>query len=347
MIEFLEKNKKVDQILVTTSTVSSSKVFNKLKFKKTIHQFFPVDTKFISNNFLSYWKPSVAVFIDSEIWPNMIFNLKERKIPILLLNARITKKTFKKLKVLKNFSKKIFQSFYKVFPCNKETESFLRFLGAKKIIPITNLKFSQKSNMIKISSDLKKFFTKKIFWCAASTHRGEEMACLQIHKNLKREYRKFITIIIPRHIDRKEELIELIKKYKLKFHCHSWSKKIPEELDIYLVDTYGESEIFYKLSKIVFMGGSIIKHGGQNPLEATRFGCRIVHGPHIENFKDIYKLLSEYKIAKKISDTKNFEKNIRFFLEDKKSTNFIVKKINHIGTKVLKSTGREINRIIK
>ena len=135
MIEFLEKNKKVDQILVTTSTVSSSKVFNKLKFKKTIHQFFPVDTKFISNNFLSYWKPSVAVFIDSEIWPNMIFNLKERKIPILLLNARITKKTFKKWKVLKNFSKKIFQSFYKVFLVIRNRK-FLRFLGAKKLFQL-------------------------------------------------------------------------------------------------------------------------------------------------------------------------------------------------------------------
>ena len=113
--------------------MSSSKVFNNFNFKKTVHQFFPIDTNFISKKFLDYWEPSLAIFIDSEIWPNMVLNLKKKKIPIMLLNARITKKTFNRWKLFKNFSKEIFKCFYKVFPCNKETENYLRFLGSKKL----------------------------------------------------------------------------------------------------------------------------------------------------------------------------------------------------------------------
>ncbi len=345
LIEKLEKNKKIDQILVTTSTVSSSKVFNNFNFKKTVHQFFPIDTNFISKKFLDYWEPSLAIFIDSEIWPNMILNLKKKKIPIMLLNARITKKTFNRWKLFKNFSKEIFKCFYKVFPCNKETENYLRFLGSKKITPITNLKFSQKIRKKTIPLVTKKFFSKKIFWCAASTHSGEEEICFKIHNNLKKKYKKIITIIIPRHIDRKSDLIELINSYNLKFHCHSWSKKIPQDLDVYLVDTYGDTEIFFSLSKVVFIGGSIVKHGGQNPLEATRYGCKIIHGPHVENFRDIYSLLNKCKISKKIISNVSLENNIEKFLIRPKNSKQMIRKINKIGFKVLRNTFVEINKI--
>ena len=139
----LEKNKKVDQILVTTTTLSSSKVFNNFKFKKTSHQFFPIDTNFLSKRFLNYWKPSLAIFIDSEIWPNMLLNIKQKSIPTILLNARITKKSFNRWKLFKNFSNKIFQCFTKTYPCNKETQKYLNYFGVKKIKFIGNKKFSQ------------------------------------------------------------------------------------------------------------------------------------------------------------------------------------------------------------
>ena len=132
LIKELEKDKKVDQILVTTTTLSSSKVFNSFKFKKTIHQFFPIDTNFLSKKFLNYWKPSLAIFIDSEIWPNMLLNIKEKSIPTILLNARITKKSFNRWKFFKSFSSELFGCFTKAYPCNNETWKYLNYFGIKK-----------------------------------------------------------------------------------------------------------------------------------------------------------------------------------------------------------------------
>ena len=145
-LEKLEKNKKIKQILITSNTLSSSKIISKIKLKKITHQFFPIDVKFISNNFLNYWKPSLAFFIDSEVWPNMILNLKRKKIPIILINGRITKKSFIRWKKLKNFSRKIFNKFNLCFSSNAETQKFLAELGAKKIVNIGNLKFTQSEN---------------------------------------------------------------------------------------------------------------------------------------------------------------------------------------------------------
>ncbi len=346
LIEKLEKNKNIDQILVTTSTVSSSKVFGNFKFKKTVHQFFPIDTNFISKKFLHYWRPSVAIFIDSEIWPNMLINLKKNNVPTLLLNARITKKSFKRWKIFRNFSKSIFKCFDLTFPCNKETELYLKFFGVKNIKLITNLKFIQKNSIIKVPLHIENFFSDKLFWCAASTHNGEEETCFNLHKKLKKENKKFVSIIIPRHIERKDELIELMNKYELKFHCHSWKKRISNNIDIYLVDSYGETEIFYKLNKIVFMGGSIVKHGGQNPLEAVRNACKIINGPYVENFKDIYKLLEKFGISQKINSSSGLEKSINQLLNKKKETVKINKKIKKIGTKLLKDITKELNKII-
>ena len=143
LIEKLEKNKNVKKILVTSSTLSSSSVLQKLKLKKTIHQFFPIDTNFLSEKFLNYWKPSIAIFIESEIWPNMILNIKKKSIPLLLLNARITKKSFNKWNSISSLSKNLFGNFDVTFPQNNETKKYLKILGAKKIKMIGNLKFSE------------------------------------------------------------------------------------------------------------------------------------------------------------------------------------------------------------
>ena len=159
LIEKLEREKKIKQILVTTSTLSSAKIFTKFKFKKTIHQFFPVDTNYLSKKFLNYWKPSLAVFIDSEIWPNMLTNLKNKSISHILLNARVTKKSFKRWKFLGKFSENLFKSFDFTYPQNNETSNYLNLLGVKKIKKLGNLKFSESIFDSKklINSDLKNF----------------------------------------------------------------------------------------------------------------------------------------------------------------------------------------------
>ena len=175
ILEKLETEKKIAKVLITSNTLSSSKIVDKIKFKKIIHQFFPIDTNFFSSKFIKYWKPSAAYFIDSEIWPNTIMNLKKRKIPIILLNGRITDKSYKRWKTLPNFSKYIFGNIDKCLPSNKKSKTFLKKLGVSNIRFIGNLKFSQSENKIfKVQNNLKKFIKSKKTWCDSSKHYSEE-----------------------------------------------------------------------------------------------------------------------------------------------------------------------------
>ncbi|MFL2897357.1 MAG: 3-deoxy-D-manno-octulosonic acid transferase [Candidatus Pelagibacter sp.] len=345
----LEKNNEIDQILVTSSTLSSSNIFNQFKFKKTVHQYFPIDTNILSKNFLDYWKPSLAIFIDSEIWPNMILNLKEKSIPILLLNARITEKSFRRWKILKKFSRKIFQCIDKSLVSNPETAKYLRYFGVKNIKSIGNLKFVQnKHKDLSLPKNLIKFLSKKIAWCSSSTHSGEELISLKVHKILKKKYKNIISIIIPRHIDRSSDLVKMFNEHNLKVHSHSWKSKIPEKIDIYLVDAYGETEKFFNLIKIVFVGGSLVKHGGQNPLEPARHGCNVLHGPNIDNFKNIYNYLHKIKVSKKIQGHKSLYKNIEKLVRNKSNVKSVIKRMKKLGDKILILTIKEIgNTLLK
>ena len=349
LIEKLEKNKNINKILITSSTLSSSNIFLKFKLKKTIHQFFPIDSNFYTKKFIEYWKPSLAIFIESEIWPNIILNLKKRSIPLILLNARITKKSYKKWKKISFFSKSIFNKFDVCISQNNETKSYLKKLGAKNIKKLGNLKFSETSlkNINKINKNTQKFFkSKKILFGAISTHRNEEIFCTKIHADLKKRYINGITIIIPRHIHRVPDIKEEIEEIGLKVHLHSSRKKIDNKTDIYLVDTFGETKLFTKICKIVFLGGSLIQHGGQNPLEAARLGCKVIHGPNIDNFLEIYSLLNKNNISSKIRTISQAKGIVRKILNKKSSSKKIIKKLNFIGNEVLLNNQKEINKYI-
>ena len=209
LIEKLEKNKNINKILITSSTLSSSNIFLKFKFKKTIHQFFPIDSNFYTKKFIEYWKPSLAIFIEAEIWPNIILNLKNKNIPLVLLNARISKKSYKKWRKISFFSKSIFNKFDVCLSQNNETKNYLKKLGAENIKKLGNLKFSETSlkNINKINKNTQKFFdSKKILFGAISTHQSEEIFCTKIHTDLKKKYINGVTIIVPRHIHRATEI---------------------------------------------------------------------------------------------------------------------------------------------
>jgi len=292
--------------LVTSSTLSSSTVLKKIKLKKTVHQFFPIDTSFLSKKFLDHWKPSLAIFIESEIWPNMILNLKKKSIPLLLLNARITKKSFDRWNSISSLSRDLFGSFEATYPQNIETKKYLKTLGVKKIKTLGNLKFAE--NEINKSNNL--------------------------NKNIKNFFKS-------------KKITKEIEDLGLNYHNHSSKNKIKNSTEIYLVDTYGETKSFFKICKTVFLGGSIIPHGGQNPLESIRFGCNIIHGPNIDNFKEIYALLKNNKISRKIYNSnqlvkaldKSFIKNVSYVKK--------IKKLKKIGSKILDNTYREVEYYIK
>ena len=211
LIEKLEKRNNIKKILITSNTLSSAKIIKKLKLKKTFHQFLPLDTNFLVEKFLNHWKPKAAFFIDSEIWPNMVLKIKEKNISLILLNARITKKSFQKWNSINNFSKKIFNKFDLCLSQNNISSNYLKILGAKNIKKIGNLKFSQSTSELKDKSNLKikkLFKKKKIVFTAISTHKGEELLCAKVHNNLKKKYKNIVSVIVPRHIHRADEIKE-------------------------------------------------------------------------------------------------------------------------------------------
>ena len=348
LIEKLEKKKEINQILITSNTLSSSKIMEKISSKKIIHQFFPIDANYLSRKFLNHWKPSLVFFVDSEIWPNMINNLYEKKIPFGLLNGRITKKTFKRWMKFPNFSKKIFSKFSICLSSSHESQIYLKKLGSKKVKKLGNLKFSQSENeKEKFDSKLKKFVRSRKVWCASSTHKTEEKFCGLVHKRLKKKYNNLLTIIIPRHIERVDEIERELRNLDLKVHLHEPKSKIRNDTEIYIVNSYGKTKSFYNICKNIFLGGSLIKHGGQNPLEATRYGCNVLHGPNVDNFREIYNFLKIQKMSKKINNQKDMTNSLnRYFLKNS-NTNKIQKKLNLLGQKILYKTYNEINLLIK
>ena len=343
----LEKNKEIKQILITSNTLSSSKILFNLKLKKTIHQFFPIATSYHTQKFLDFWKPSAAIFIDSEIWPNMILNIKKKKIPLILLNARITNKSFKKWKIFPTYARNLFEKFDICLSSSSKSKKYLKLLGAKKIKYIGNLKFSQtEKNKENLSKNIKKFFSARRIWCASSTHAQEEKICANVHKKLKHKYKNLLTIIIPRHIHRTNKITNEVNQLGLKIHIHNSKKKIDNKTDIYLVNSFGQTKSFFKVCKIAFLGGSLIKHGGQNPLEAVRYGCKVIHGPNTWNFKEIYDLLKKYKVSNKITNSIQLASKVDKMLKNKNSQKDITFKIKNLGNKILKSTLNEINFFI-
>ena len=345
LIERFEKNKEIHQILITSNTVSSSFIVQNLKLKKTLHQFFPIDCNFVSKKFLNYWKPSKAFFIDSEIWPNTLNNLYKRNIPIFLLNGRITNKSFNRWKVFSSFAKSIFSKFDLCLSSNIETKKFLKKLGAKKIKIIGNLKFSQSENeKINLNKDLLNFINSRKTWCASSTHYNEEKFCGVAHIKLKKKFKKLLTIIIPRHINRINSIKTELNNLNLKVHLDKPQKKIDPNTDIYLVNSYGKTKLFYKVCKNIFLGGSLIMHGGQNPLEATRYGCKVLHGPNVSNFREIYRFLDKKKISRKITNQDQLINNIVKYFNSKNNSKKIVKNLHLIGINILNKTYKEINK---
>ncbi len=350
LVEKFEKNKNIKNILITSNTFSSSKVLKKFRLKKTIHQFLPIDSRILVKKFLSNWEPSVAIFIESEIWPNFINEINRKEIPLILINARMTKKTFLKWNNLKNFSKSIFNKFNLTLSQNKETMFFLKKLGSKNIKNFGNLKFSEnksiKHNNIKSKKLLKFFKSKNFVFGGISTHSGEEEFCGKIQTLIKYKIKNSLTVIIPRHIDRCADIIMRLQNLGLKVHLHSDKSNIDKKTDIYLVDSFGETNSFINQCNIVFLGGSVIKRGGQNPLEAVRLKCKVLHGPYTYNFSEVYALLRNLNLCflvrhpNEVINHLNFTKNKK----NKINKNFI--NLNSLGKKILKDNYNEVLKYI-
>ena len=343
IIKKYDNDKSIGKILITSSTLSSSKILEKIKFKKTIHQFYPIDHAIFSRKFLNHWKPNIAIFLESEIWPSMFKSIKNRNILLILLNARITKKSFDRWSKMKKFSNSIFGLIDKAYSQNSETSHYLRKLNVKNIKSTGNIKFIEYDNVKSDKSDKKLFsqFKKYKIFIAASTHETEELFAAKTHIILKKKNKNIITIIIPRHINRVKKIIAEINELGLNVVSRSAKKLKLKGIDIFIVDTFGETKKFYKIATTVFLGKSIIKGGGQNPLEPARFGAKILHGPDVNNFKDVYKYLSRLKISSVVNSPQTCANSIVFKKNMKK-----VQKMKYLGSTILKKTLNELDKSI-
>ena len=341
------------EFLVTTTTLSAGNIIAKklYNYKNIKHRYFPIDVNFLIKIFLNKWQPNLIIFVDSEIWPNLIFEIKKRKIPVALINGRITKKTFNKWMLVSTFAKEVFNSFDLCLASSKDSEDNLRKLNVKNLKFIGNIKFSGKiikDNLIDKNLEILK---QKKHWCAASTHRGEEIVVLKTHLNLKKIYNDLITIIIPRHISRSNEINKLCNNYKLSSQILNDRELIDEKNEIIIINSFGSLHKFYNYSKSVFMGKSMIKKlqkvGGQNPIEAAKLGCKIYHGPHVYNFKEIYDLLNSYKISEEINNVAELSEKLANDLKElKNNKNKITDSINDMGDKILSNTTEEIKKYL-
>lgn len=349
-----ELNKKDDnfEFLITTVTLSSSNLAERelKQFRNAQHRFFPLDVEFLINQFLIKWKPNYIFLVDSEIWPNLILNAKKKKIPLAIINARITKKSSKRWMKFPKTAKNILNKIDLCLSCNKETNDF--FLKFNKNVFFTgNIKFITE-DYLNINENLNgKILNTKKFWLAASTHRNEEIFCLKVHLELKKRFKNLITLIAPRHINRVNEIKTICNKLNLNSQILDENDLILDKKEVIIINSFGNLNTFFKLSKSVFIGKSmnpkLKNQGGQNPIDAANLGCRIYHGPYVNNFKEIYAILKENKIAEEVTTFIELANKLTLDLsnENKDNENFF-KIMNSLKEKTLYKTMKQINNFL-
>jgi len=353
IIELLNKNKNKLEFLITTTTLSSGNLakIELENINNAYHRFIPFDVEFLIKKFLLLWKPDAIFLVDSEIWPNLILNASKNKIPLAIINARLTSKSFNKWIKFSRSARKIFSLFDLCLASNFETKKNLEKLGAKNIYFNGNIKLINKLDENKIKNLSEKILLKNRFWIAASTHKGEDILCLKTHLKLKEKYKDIITIIAPRHIERSYNIKSLSETLNLKTQILNKNDVINEDKEIIIINTFGILQNFFKYAKSVFIGKSTIKKlendGGQNPIDAAKLKCKIYHGPYVYNFKEIYEILEKNNIAKQIE---SYVELSNYLVEDLKSVQKkdaqIAYAINDLGQKTLTDTMKYINNFL-
>lgn len=311
-------------VLLTTVTLTAEKIARNNLPANTIHQFAPIDSIVIIRKFVQYWKPDLVIWTESELWPNMIVLAKQRA-DILLVNARLSKKSYDKWRLVSYLAKFILTKFNLILAQSKETENLLKKLGAENVQYLGNLKFTA-DNFFFNQEELN-YLSEQIkyrFVCmAASTHPGEEEIFAHIHKDLKIRYPYLLTVIAPRHIDRKEEILPIFND--LNVVTRSSGDAVTDDTDILLVDTIGEFGLFFRLSNIVCVGGSWCKVG-HSFLEAAKLDNLIIFGPQMDNSRELSDNFLQNKAALLALNAIQIQKILENYMKD--PDNFISFKNN-------------------
>ena len=309
------------RVLLTSGTVTSAAIVAKRFPSDVIHQYVPYDSPRYVGRFLDHWQPTLALFIESDLWPNLILSSAARRLPMVLINGRMSHRSFPRWRRLAGTISALLGRFdLCLAQSDVDAERFAE-LGSRNVVITGNLKLdvpAPSADPVKLERLMMMTRGRPII-VAASTHPGEENILLEAHRTLAGFFPSLLTVIVPRHPNRGEAIARSIPASGLHVSLRSREELPTATTDIYVADTMGELGLFYRLAPIVFMGGSLIEHGGQNPIEAVKLGASIVHGPHVFNFSDIYGALGAVDGARRADTLEDLVKQLGQFLADPSS----------------------------
>jgi 3-deoxy-D-manno-octulosonic-acid transferase len=281
------------RILLTSGTVTSAAIVARRFPPDIIHQYVPYDSPRFVARFLDHWRPSLALFIESDLWPNLILSSAARRVPMVLINGRMSHRSFPRWRRVSGTISALLGRFDVCLAQSEVDAARFAALGSRNVVTTGNLKLdvpAPPADPAKLERLMSATRGRPII-VAASTHPGEEEMLLEAHRTLRGLFPSLLTVIVPRHPDRGAAIARMIAASGLKAGLRSREDLPTAASDLYVADTLGELGLFYRLAPIVFMGGSLVEHGGQNPIEAVKLGASIVHGRYVFNFSDVYEAL--------------------------------------------------------
>jgi 3-deoxy-D-manno-octulosonic-acid transferase len=307
------------RILLTSGTVTSAAIVAKRFPPDVIHQFIPYDSPRFVARFLDHWQPSFALFVESDLWPNLILAGSERRIPMIVINGRMSQRSFQRWRTAPATMATLLARFEMCLVQSQGDADRFSALGSPHVFNTGNLKFdvpAPPADPHKLAQ-LRQATQSRPLVLASSTHPGEEDIVLDAHRRLAGYFPGLLTIIVPRHPERGPQVAQLTEAGGFRVAVRSRDQLPAAETEVYVADTLGELGLFYRLSPLVFVGGSLVNHGGQNPIEPIKLEAAVVHGPHVGNFADIYRALDEAGGAKLAADGDGLVKQLGGWLEDR------------------------------
>lgn len=355
LINALQKQTPFQNILVTTGTVTSAKLMEQRLPPGAFHQFFPVDHPQWTKNFLNHWNPDVILWMESELWPNMLLEIARRKIPAALVNARLSERSIRRWKLARRQIKKLLGTFSLFLAQTEEDAASFRAWDAANVTVCDNLKYAadplpcNEADLTK----LKDAAGERPLWLYASTHDGEEEMACRIHAHIRKKIPGLLTVIIPRHPGRRETVLAACKKQGLAARLRGADNALPQESDdMYIADTLGELGLFYRLCPLACIGRSFSKDGGggHNPIEAAQLDCAVLHGPRVQNLTRIYEEMDMAGAALCVKDEQDFQVRLERLLSDPEGLAALQNKGAHFvqeKSKVLETVMAALSRIIE
>jgi 3-deoxy-D-manno-octulosonic-acid transferase len=304
------------RILLTSGTVTSAAIVARRFPPDVIHQYVPFDSPRFVSAFLDHWKPGLALFIESDIWPNLILSSAARRIPMVIINGRMSPRSFPRWSKLRGTISALLQCFDLCLAQSESDGERFAALGCPNVVTSGNLKLDVEGLPadVKKLERLKEAVQRRLVFVAASTHPGEEEAILDAHRRLAPRFPQLLSVIVPRHPQRGVAIARMLTAAGMQVALRSQDELPGSRTDIYVADTLGELGLFYRIAPVVFMGGSLVAHGGQNPIEGIKLGAAILHGPHVFNFSGIYESLDQAGGAIRAETGEDFVRSLGHFL---------------------------------